>query len=743
MTPIGTDRMYDLLPVMHRLADLEEGRPLQVLLRAVAEQAEIIGQHVERLWDDFFIETCDPWVIPYIGDLVANNLLHDAGAQRRVDVARTIYYRRRKGTLPMLEELARDITGWGAHAVEFFELLGWTQNLDHLRFQAGLPDIRDIDRMDRIDGAFDAVSHTVDVRPPSTVEGWHNIRNIGFFLYRLRSYPMLGTVLTDGGGVEHAIRPEPRQAAAPNLFHVSSLGAPAPLFNRWRREGDEAGLATEAFVPGPIRPLAFWTDLERLQETPPGTLQYYGAAGLAGATLDECDAGSTGAPSGGSLAVFVDGLEVDQNRILCKDLSTWQAPDAGSDTVAVDVRLGRLAFAPDADVGDVTVEYHYGFSGDVGGGPYDRRRRPEDHGRYEGWGPDTVAFPDALGANRITVAAATADHQTIDAAITEWQNGVAPLPPVVIEIEDDRTYVEDLVIDVGDAERIVVQAANGRRPTLVGDITITGDNDDATVVFDGFLVEGTLRIDANLGTCRIAHCTLVPGRALDDDGRALEPGSPSVVAADSDGAGVEGSHNAHLALVIDSSIVGALRVPVQAERLVVSRSIVDGVAIAAIARTGSDDQSACPVDLRGVTVLGEVHARRMPMASDVIFTSRVRVERSQEGCVRFSYVPPGSDTPPRYRCQPDLALGDDTLTPAQRARIEARLRPSFTSIHYHDPGYAQLGHHCPTGISQGAEDGSEMGVWSWLRNPQRESNLRIRLAEYLPFGLDPAVIYVT
>ena len=212
MTAIGTDRLYELLPALHRLRDVDEGRPLQTLLRAIAEQAEIVRQNVDRLWDDCFIETCQDWVVPYIGDLVANNLLHDIGGRRRVDVARTVYYRRRKGTLPMLEELARDVTGWGAHAVEFFQMLGWSQHLDHLRFQATAADIRDTDRMYRVDGPFDEVSHSVDVRPPSTDEGWHNIRNVGFFLYRLQSFPLQGAVLTDPGGVEHAIRPQPRVA---------------------------------------------------------------------------------------------------------------------------------------------------------------------------------------------------------------------------------------------------------------------------------------------------------------------------------------------------------------------------------------------------------------------------------------------------------------------------------------------------------------------------------------------------
>jgi len=34
------------------------------------------------------------------------------------------------------------------------------------------------------------------------------------------------------------------------------------------------------------------------------------------------------------------------------------------------------------------------------------------------------------------------------------------------------------------------------------------------------------------------------------------------------------------------------------------------------------------------------------------------VEQRQSGCMRFSYVPDGSGTPRRYRCQPDLALNE-------------------------------------------------------------------------------------
>ena len=69
-------------------------------------------------------------------DLVGPNLRPTNAIRTRADVAKTIYYRRRKGTVPMLEELARDVTGWAAHAVEFFELLMWNQNLNHLRLHS-------------------------------------------------------------------------------------------------------------------------------------------------------------------------------------------------------------------------------------------------------------------------------------------------------------------------------------------------------------------------------------------------------------------------------------------------------------------------------------------------------------------------------------------------------------------------------------------------------------------------------
>jgi hypothetical protein len=49
--------------------------------------------------------------------------------------------------------------------VEFFKLLGRTQNINHLYLHRHrLVDVREMDALDRLDGPFDSIAHSVDVR---------------------------------------------------------------------------------------------------------------------------------------------------------------------------------------------------------------------------------------------------------------------------------------------------------------------------------------------------------------------------------------------------------------------------------------------------------------------------------------------------------------------------------------------------------------------------------------------------
>ena len=129
------DKLWNLLPAVYRTADSDQfnaAGPLRELINRIGAQAAIIRRSIDRLWEDQSIETCDDWVIPYIADLLATNLVQSLDARgQRLDVAKTIYYRRRKGTLAVLEEIAADITGWNVRVVEFFRRLSRTRhNLD-------------------------------------------------------------------------------------------------------------------------------------------------------------------------------------------------------------------------------------------------------------------------------------------------------------------------------------------------------------------------------------------------------------------------------------------------------------------------------------------------------------------------------------------------------------------------------------------------------------------------------------
>src|SRR5262249_51138320 len=98
-------KLWTLLPALYRAEDsdsLDQPGHLQELVARIGAQAAIVRRSIDRLWDDQSIETCDDWVIDYIGDLLATNLVASLDERgRRVDVGKTINYRRRKGTLAL------------------------------------------------------------------------------------------------------------------------------------------------------------------------------------------------------------------------------------------------------------------------------------------------------------------------------------------------------------------------------------------------------------------------------------------------------------------------------------------------------------------------------------------------------------------------------------------------------------------------------------------------------------------
>jgi Phage tail protein (Tail_P2_I) len=721
--------LYDLLPSVYRIRDAEREGALGALMAVLAAEADVVDRDIEQLYDDLFIETCEPWVVPYIADLLDVRGLYAVApgtASQRAYVANTIGYRRRKGTLAVLEQLAFDVTGWRAKAVEFFQLLATTQYAKHVRLGNVRPDLRDANALDLLGGPFERDGHTAEVRRIPPGRGRYDIPNIGLYLWRLQSYPITrGTARQIG-------------AAAKESYTFNPLGLDEPLFNRPHTEAQITDLAQEIDVPAELRRRVLFDELEARRQ-----------AEVENRTVAEAyfDLDHP------VLRIFTRAtpaasyVEIPPDEILIADLSLWQLPPtskqytpAGSATsqpktisVAVDPKLGRITFPGGTSRNAVEVDYAYGFSGDMGGGPYDRSR-----------------FLDASFAARVTWQAGVGKDVTLvpqqifdnlGDAITAWSgqpNGTVG----VIAVLDSRTYEESLAIDVPEGSELLIVAADwpvrdvlgtptrtvgewvpqSRRPHLDGTLTVAGTAPETSEVpgrfdLDGLLVEGQVTVVAgNLGRLRISDCTLVPASG----GLAVKSTNAS------------GKRNAGLEVALERAICGPVDLAAAVPDLSVSDCIVDG-AVSAVGAT---------TRIQSSTLLGTcaVHTLR---ADNSIFDDVVTAERRQVGCVRFCFVPANSAVrvPRRYRCQPDLALKD--VPAADQPPILARLVPSFTSTKYGDPGYGQLARACPPEIGTGAEDGSEMGAFSSLKQPQRAANLRTVDDEYLRFGLEAGVFYVT
>lgn len=709
----GAERtLYELLPALYRRRDAEEGLPLQALLAVIEEQRAVVRDSVRQQYDDWFVETCRPWALPYLGALVGYEALPGyeealarggEGAARlaavlapRRDVARTIAGRRRKGTLAVLEELARDIAGWPARAVEFRRTLAFDQPVR--RYSAYLPDsearvrlgqLADLRRgaeLELVDGPFDRLAHTVDVRrvesahPPG---GRHGIGSVGLFVWRLGAFPLTRS---------------PAFCVDRDRSHYtfSILGNDTPLVTRPVCEPAPTHVADETNVPAFIRRRAFE---ER-------TAHYYGP--------------------GKSLCVWRDGDKpVPLSEIVPADLSDWaHVPRRGQ--VAVDPELGRIAFparsAPDSGV---WVSYRYAFPAAMGGGEYPVPAEPAER-------PETVyrVGPDE-------------EFERLMDAVARWYGDKRAHPSrreAVIELVGSVAFQEQIEIRLDHGDRLTVRAAPGGRPVLrlldwyanrpdamriIG--TGRGVGPLPTVRLSGLLVTGrSVRVQGAVGRVVVSHCTLVPGWSLGDDCCCEHPGEPSLELTRTP-ACLEVRHS-----ILGTVVVDADEACTGPNRVFLSDSVLDATSATAPALAGPEHGCAyAELSARRTTVIGSVRTHAVGLVENCILDGLVHVSVRQRGCIRFCYLPPGSQTPPPFHCEP------------AHSGEPARVVPRFTSTVYGTPGYVQLSAQCPEEIRRGADDGSELGVYHDLFQPQREDGLRRRLAEYTPAGTSSGVLLVT
>ena len=478
------ERLWQLLPAVYRTADTVGSGPgpLRELLERIGAQVAVVRRSMDRLWADQSIETCDDWVIPYLGDLLGTHLVSNLDARsQRLDVAKTIHYRRRKGTVAILEELALDVTGWTAHVVEGFRRLGRTRHgLDPAVGPAAYPqasaaDVAQLLQLEGLTGLltsglaggfadlrsahgaalagapFDESFHAADMRAGRGAVGHFGLAKLLVFVWRLISFPVVTSTPVAVAG-------------CPGQYVFDPTGRQIPLFLPAPPVPDDFGTtwapALEWQVPGPLT-----SSLE--------------------AAIDGARPGGPPYPS---------------------DVPARYSLGPGWQPTSVWPEIGRFTAAAAASPpGPLTVGYQYGFPSLIGAGPYDRELLGNPPAAVP---PETVvsggtAMPALPVAGTVTIVDSLTYQALADAGSTA--------EPIV-----------SLLVWAGPGVRPVLRPAPGQAspPEWI----FTGGR-GAQLVLDGLTVSGCdIVLRGAFDTVRLTACTVDPGTA--SPGAPESPGAP-------------------------------------------------------------------------------------------------------------------------------------------------------------------------------------------------------------------------
>jgi hypothetical protein len=757
------DKLCQLLPAVYRVRDTDEARgtagPLRELVDRIGAQMATVRRGIDRLWENQSIETCDDWVIPYIGDLLATRTVSclDARAQR-LDVARTIYYRRRSGTVGLLEELGADIAGRDVRVVEFFRRLGRTRHQFDPPFgvipapfdpaappippvveglagaysrtpAGGFADLRNRYGASNTNRAFDEFAHTADLRRGAQSSGWYNISHLGVFIWWLQSFLIQGATPVSNG-------------ATPPCFTFDPTGRDLPLYARSSRSAESFGehwvAPDEWQLPVEIREVLWRTVPDRLY---PAALWIGLGAGPSPAVQPRTD------------------LLIHPER-------------------------GRFSFIGTTPQGTILTTYHFGFLSEIGAGGYDERVLPD------------LAQPAAT--------AAVAGGTGLDTALA----GIGA--DATIEIGDTMTYPGPTATLVLPADAsVVLRAQNQQRPVIrwagagANAWAIEG-NGKAKLTIQGIWLQGAdLVLQGSFDTVRLRMATLDPGTsdapnalfATAMDGTSLRPVTVWIEAKIDD-------------LIIERCITGPIRTreggavekltasdsiiqSIPAHDIIAGAPVLDPADLAARVKSGTDPTSTqiraalSPADLAALeayapgsvpsaalqaaltaalagldratleaayplaladlalgfasgtvslsrsTVLGPTATHRTE-ASECIFDEIARVEDAQHGCVRFCAYAQGSNLHAPYR----------SVAVASRG-------PLFDSRRFGRPNYAKLRRDADAAIIapkpgdsilRGARDGAEMGAFSLELIALKRRGLAAKYLEFMPISVAPVWI---
>jgi hypothetical protein len=763
-----TEKLWQLVPEVYRNEDGLAANPgvLRRIVELIGAEAAQSRREIDRLWEDQHVETCDDWTVPYIGDLVGARLVssHDRRG-RRVDVANAVKFRRRRGTPDLLDALVRAMSGWDVVLVEGFRRLARTRHrLDAAPRAAGFftgtltggtADLRSPAGSEVGDGPFDEYFHTLDARLLRGRDGQFGINKLNFHLYRLQAFEM--------EGVDPVELTDPNAQGFPRAFTVDPSGRDIPLFIHAEPPDPDAVAALPGQLSRPACGLPFeWEVTQEMRcrllgneayevtasnvealtllANPPTNADVQALFQILGVRfkselalrrrLRDLGAGIAVTPPDwyrtlvalslvektGKAHLYPSQLEISGGTSLftadevaaanLSDRACQPDPENNLAQLLISPEQGRFASVPPdkpANFVALVTRYHYGFSGQVGAGPYPRDPLPDGYNI-----PALVATGGAVPGGGV-------------------------LQGDGLLVEDNRTYtlsiadatpIDSAVLMAGPERRPYVRLSDGGaalRPKAINSTFLIdggwyGVNDPSKPPAPGavadFVIEGATGAapeDFDFERVEIRFATLDPGGVRADGVRL--PALRLLVKA------------RIRQLVIRRSIVGPVHVvrtdpadPSLVEELLICESVVD--ARETIDRLAVSSNFGTVV-IEGSTVFGDVAADVL-RASDSIVDGRVMVVNNQAGCFRFSASEPGAGArlPPRYH---------DLLAPIPES--------AFNSTRFGDPQYAQLSVVAPQPLLGGAEDGSEMGVFSHLLAPVRMSSVQTKVDEFGPVGM--------
>ncbi len=779
--------LYQRLPEIYRIRDAEQcpSGQLQAFLGAIEDAMAALHARTDAQYHDLFVEHCDDWVVAYLADLLGTSRLAGDPWTLRADVARTVFHRRRKGTLGAVESQVYALTGWAAHAVEMRERLAWNQHLNHQRPDAGgvppltlrkdprsavrggMASLRDPALLSLANGAFDPLARVVDVKPPTLGMGGWNLPNLAVLLWRLQPFqlplarPMLRAIV--------AVPPAAGSAALAVRFDAQAQGEPWPLFNTHRLHADDdpPRLGSDDEVPGPI-PTARLTD-----GTPAGRAAQY----VSVQTYDDPrDAHPGNAAVGLILHLPATPFLGQAWQFRGANLCAWEAglaPPLRAWEVVIDPQRGRMVFGvPDpAPAGQaqaladgLLVSVTSALAGPSGAQPVPRAALPSD------W-PAGQAYE----FRRINW---FADPLALQHALDDLPTRTTPL---IIEIGDSQTHTLDLslIAGIGNtagvlslmlAQPLWIRSASGERPVIrlhqplrfrasqIGGASPV-NLEQLAVQLEGlyltraasFASTDALIMQAALGQLQLRGCTLDPGGVLVLDGSPTGTRAPLREALRlTNDYGLSGAELLAFdqvpGLTLERAIAGPLALDSNylltlTDSIVDAGSGIDASAPAlALGAASGDPELAWGPDLviDGMTAFGRMRVQTA-RGENGLFVQRLEVHDNQDShsvdvgvglrgsCLKFCYFSGDHDRLPQH-------VG------CVSAR-EATLR--FTSEWYGQPGYGQLRPECDKRIREDGSNNDEMGAFSYLLTTHKWKNISIRLREFMPVGVRPVLIPLT